>query len=409
MRELATADTPTLTEVVDSGALGPEPSESYLQSLDMLDNVTRECIFVSRGYGGIPSPTGRHFYASVLFTAMITRCVSLVSLAPHSPWAAKLVEHWDYSSMTGIARTIIELRVAFYYLCVDECSDEEWYFRWNLFNLHNCTSCIRMFDALGDAEQVKGFEAQAEELRGRLRTSPFWATLDPKRHKRLLHGQTAYLFPLEVIAERAGIDTAVFRWLYVLFSSHVHGLPMSFYRIGGDNPEGGRGLPSASEEGYSALCLTLSATLLVKTRDEIHVLFDGLMQSNSQPPFTETKPEDSQDLAIGDDTIVDVSKQLSLQMHRIDENETLMRYICRETGENVLERAEFEDGSAELRYFDPFFWTIRLNGASTTETQLEQALTLSHAYRIDHEARELLFKTSTKPPSKAATENVSER
>jgi hypothetical protein len=106
-------NTYSLDAITDQGALGPKPSENYLASLDMLDNVVRECIFISREHGGIASPTGRHFYASVLFTLMVTRCVSLLTLAPHTPWATKRIEHWDYSSMTGIARTMIELRIAY--------------------------------------------------------------------------------------------------------------------------------------------------------------------------------------------------------------------------------------------------------------------------------------------------------
>ncbi|MGN6233896.1 MAG: hypothetical protein ACTHNZ_22390, partial [Trinickia sp.] len=162
-----------LDEIIDRGALGPEPSESYLERLRMLDEIVRECIFVSRSYGGIPSPTSQHFYASVLFTLMITKCVSLLMLAPHTPWAEKKIEHWDYSSMTGIARTIIELRVAFYYLCADQCPEDEWQFRWNLFNLHDCTSRIRMFEALEDAQQVEALRETAEELRSRLLANPF--------------------------------------------------------------------------------------------------------------------------------------------------------------------------------------------------------------------------------------------
>lgn len=66
-------------------------------------------MYVSKGYAGIPAPTGRHFYASVLFTVLITRGVSLLTLAPHTPWVDKKIEHWDYSSLAGIARTMIEL------------------------------------------------------------------------------------------------------------------------------------------------------------------------------------------------------------------------------------------------------------------------------------------------------------
>ena len=122
------------------------------------------------------TPASRHrreypqLYASVLFVAIITRGVSLLNLAPHTPWAAKKVEHWDYASMTGIVRTMIELRSAFHYLCVDECSLEEWNCRWNIFNLHDCVSRIRLFDAQGANEEVEKLKVQAEELRERIRT-----------------------------------------------------------------------------------------------------------------------------------------------------------------------------------------------------------------------------------------------
>ena len=90
----------------------------------MLDDVVRECIAISRTHAGISSPTSRQFYASVLFTMMVTKSVSLLVLALHTNWASKTIERWDYASMIGIARTLIELRVAFYYLCTKECSDE---------------------------------------------------------------------------------------------------------------------------------------------------------------------------------------------------------------------------------------------------------------------------------------------
>jgi hypothetical protein len=37
-------DEPTISEIVDLGGLEPEPSENYLESLNMLDNVVRECM-----------------------------------------------------------------------------------------------------------------------------------------------------------------------------------------------------------------------------------------------------------------------------------------------------------------------------------------------------------------------------
>lgn len=383
-----------MDKVIDLGALGPEPSESYLERLQMLDEIVRECIFVSRSYAGIPSPTSQHFYASVLFTLMITKCVSLLMLAPHSPWADKKIEHWDYSSMTGITRTLIELRVAFYYLCVDQCSEDEWQFRWGLFNLHDCTSRIRMFEALEDVSQVEAFHKTAEELRSRLVANPFFVTIDKKLQKRLLHGQTAYHLPQEVIAERAGITLKNFRWLHVLFSSHVHALPMSFYRIGRDGDDRGRGLPSPPEENYSTLCLSMAATLLVSTRDNVHGLFEPYKTTSppSEPDVSELT-ENPPALAIGEEHLHNASDTLAMRFKRTGETAYTTTLIYRPTGDEVLKRGDSDEGGVELKYFDPYFWSVKLNGEPTTGETLEQALAGPHAFRINYPERELLFKT----------------
>lgn len=266
-------DVLSLDKIAAAGGVPPELSIEYQQSLDVLDNVVRHCMTVSRKFAGIPSPHGRYFYASVLFTALITRGISLLNLAPHSPWSHKMIEHWDYASAAIIARTMIEIRCAFHYLCVDDCSDEEWNCRWNLLNLHDCISRKRLFEAMpGGTESPQDFDAQAEELRERLRTNSHFS--QQRHQKKLLNGQTAYLHPIEDMAERAGIDRNTYRFLHVLFSSHVHGLPMSYYRMA--EQERGRGVPSPVEEHYTAICLSCASMLLAASRDEAEHLFGGL-------------------------------------------------------------------------------------------------------------------------------------
>jgi hypothetical protein len=250
-----------------------------------------------------------------------------------------------------------------------------------------------MFDALGDAEQVAGFLAQAEELRERLTSNPFFQALDHKRHKKLLHGQTAYLFPLELIAERAGIDLRTFRWLYVLFSSHVHALPMSFYRIGGDNPDRGRGLPSPPEEDYSALCLSTSATLLVASRDEFQAMFAEHKPSVPAEPETAQEPEPPA-LVSGEEAIHDVSDDIAIRWRRSAEDVLATTYIYRGTGDAVLERIDHENGDVDLVWADPVFWTFTVNGGPATEALLERAIAGQHAHRVDHVRREILIKTA---------------
>lgn len=248
------------------------PSPDYLERVDALDNVVHHCIAVSQACAGIPSPTGAHYYASVLFTSLCSRGVSLAILAPYSPWAKRKIEHWDYSSTAGIVRSILEVRLALFYLCVEQCSAEEWDCRWNLFNLHDCTGRINLFRDMPNTEKdLQGFLAQAEVVRSRLTENPFFMSLPSKQRNKLINGGNAYLSPLENIAVRAGVDLNTFRWLYRLFSSQVHGLPMSFYRMGEQNR--GRGVHSKSEEFYANLCLSFAVALLVAARDEMKILF----------------------------------------------------------------------------------------------------------------------------------------
>jgi hypothetical protein len=383
---------------MDAASLGPEPSADYLEHVGVLDNVVRDCIDVSRAYAGIASPTSRHYYASVLFTAMITRSVSLAHLIPFSPWAEKRIEHWDYSSATGIARTVLELRVAFYYLCTEQCSAEEWDCRWNLFNLHDCISRVRLFQGFpGEDGQVTALSAAAEDLKSRLRKNPWFSALPAGVQRKLLNGQSAYLSPLEDLAERAGLLKGTFRWLYVLFSSHVHALPMSFYGIGTGENERGRGLPSPTEEGYTSLCVSLVCSLLVKTRDEMFSLFrDHAAPAAGKP---EAEPAPSQDgneadarskLAIGESATVGETEDLILSVVKRGEDDFELVYTHRATGEVVLRQIDSKDGAA-LQGMDPYFWTVLLNNGPATEAQLER-IDGRHGFRVDHAARTVHFK-----------------
>lgn len=385
--------------ILDDARLGTPPSDDYLEVVDMLDNVVRDCMYVSREYAGIPSPTSRHFYASVLFTALITRGVSLAQLMPFTPWAEKRIEHWDYASVAGIVRTMLELRIAFYYLCIEKCSEDEWQCRWNLFNLHDCVSRTRLFDAMSDAEQVQAFVAQTDDLRQQLHSNIYFQSLAPGAQRKLLHGQTAYLSSLEDIAERAGVERSTFRSLYILFSSHVHGLPMSFYRIGQGAEERGRGLPSPVEVGYTSLCLSLASTFLVNTRDEVHELFaefkqyaeekirkESTIESSSNVPIT------SDAMVVGQAVVMEETDDVMIEVTRTSKDTVESVYRYKSTNDVILRRTDSHADGTTLTQFDAVFWNVLVNNKPATESQLYALETEPWAFKADHQTRTLSLK-----------------
>lgn len=392
----------THDEIVNFSKLGCNPSDDYMCRVDMLDNVVRECMYVSRGYSGIASPSAKHYYASVLFTALITKGVTLAQIMPFTPWVDKKIEHWDYASAAGIVRTMLELRIAFYYLCTDDCDETEWECRWNMFNLHDCVSRIRMFTELENIEEVTKLSQAADEIRVRLQGNAFFDILPEKKKKTALNGQSAYLFPLEDIAEKAGVEKSMFRWLYVFLSSHVHALPMSFYRIG---EERGRGLPTPVEENHTSMCLSLASTFLVSTRDEIHSLFQDfkaradeiIERENREAQETlidleaKTKAAASDGMKVGETKVLLSTEFMTIEVTLIQENTVEVRYLDTKSGAVVLQSTESENGIF-LDLYDLYYWTFMLNGERVTNDQMSFIDGNDFAFKADPHTRTLHFK-----------------
>ena len=246
------------------------PDKHYGPTLKVFEATLAEAICTSQAHAGKPAPTGAHFYASVLFSAICTRSVSLARILPASSWSDKAFEHWDYMTVAGIVRSLIETRLAFFYLCVEECSADEWDCRWNLLNLHDCASRIELFSIMPDGKSdVAGFRLQLEDLRSRLLSNPFFMQLGGQ--KRMLNGNVAFLGSLQEIANRAGVDQQSFRILYKMASTQVHMYPLAYYRAA----EQGRGTGTQSdvEVGYTWMFLDIAVQLLAAANEEMKALW----------------------------------------------------------------------------------------------------------------------------------------
>jgi len=181
-----------------------------------------------------------------------------------------------------------------------------------------------------------------------------------------------------------------------LLSSHVHGLPMSFYRIGEGAEERGRGLPSATEESYTCLFLSFSMSLLVGARDELHELFRGLIPK--KPRESTTAPvldieESGQKLQIGETVVLPNQGAIQIEVTRESDTALSIVFIDIDSGEHVLRRRDSEDEGQSLEWFDPLFWRLIINDKPATSAAFDKLQELPFAFRVDFEAREILFKS----------------
>jgi len=244
----------------------------YRESYGEFDKSSKSLRKLSHECAGIPSPHGKHFYASVLFTRLCVSAVSLQSLCPN-PKSLGQGSHWDYVSACTLARNIVECYLTFYYLCIQKVSEPEWEARWRLLNLHDCLQREKMFACMNietEEEAAKVIKITIQELR----ENAYFKTLPAKQQQHYLKGNNALFMSQDDIVRSYGGDVDDFRLMYRFLSNQVHSFPMSFYRVG--EQERGRGVESEIEIGYTALCLDTVRQYLDRAYKEYEDLFRNL-------------------------------------------------------------------------------------------------------------------------------------
>jgi len=251
------------------------PSKKYRELSRELDAAINRCIYVSRKHAGIRSPTGSHFYSSVLFTLLTTKAISLRKLLPKLKPKTMSDEHWDYGSVCTLTRSVLETRLAFYYLGYEPCSEAEWQCRWAIFCLHDEATRGKMLEGIVSssftAEEQDVYDENMHEHREKLKANPVFSALPAGTQSRFLQGKQAFMHPLEEIAVKCRIPLEQFRFFYAFMSSHAHALPVAYFRM--DEGNRGRGIHSELEEQYHMMCMGLAISLVGSAANEMELKF----------------------------------------------------------------------------------------------------------------------------------------
>ncbi len=245
----------TLVEPTDA-------DECYRTALTRFESVLQDAIDLSHRAANRPSETSRIFWASALFTRLCNFTVSLARLAPGGAYSHHAVDNiWDNSAVSVLARAVFECFLLFFYLGIEEVSDDEWTARQNLMYLHDATMRLRVFYHDDPSDHAHDFYiGQRHELIDKLRASSYFQGLGDKRRAHFERGRELFFLTQDEIIQRIGWDQAHIRRFYEFLSAHVHSLPVAFYKMVEDGR--GRGVENEPEKGYVAQSFEFVATLL---------------------------------------------------------------------------------------------------------------------------------------------------
>lgn len=222
-----------------------------------MEELLQAAMAVSLASGGIDTST-RYIRSTQLFTRLTVACYSFVRLLPGNTITRDRVEFWDWPSLACIARNIVEIYHAFYYLADPRLTEDECGMRINLMHFHLNSEKYRLYKEWGaDVAVLRSFEEGLPKDQERLRNNKAFQSLTEGKQRDLLKGRAAMHLTHAEIGESLPFMDRHFRPIYRLFSNHVHSSPFSFQA---QSNERGRGDENDAERFY----ITLAIQVVVK-------------------------------------------------------------------------------------------------------------------------------------------------
>lgn len=136
----------------------------------------------------------------------------------------------DHASIAMISRSILECELMIVYLSEANISDEEWELRRLVFQVHDCSSRVRLLKGIGLRDQYKGFKYQLNALRLELRRNSQFKRLSEDAQREVVNGNRIFVNGSRQVAKSAGWSVEFWDGVYNYLSAQSHSAPMSFFR-----------------------------------------------------------------------------------------------------------------------------------------------------------------------------------
>lgn len=223
---------------------------------------------VSISLVGLTPPSSHVGYGEQIFVKLLAHCVTLRQLAP-DPDRKNPKELWDLSSMSAVARCVIEAHDAFVYITLGNVGSEEREFRIRLWKLHDQSRRAKMLQGIGSQDpRNEEICKSVERMRQEIKDSPFYQSLDVGIKRKLADSDPPpYYLSQRERCVRYGVDFDYYNAITMQLSQHVHTLPFAIHQL--FNFKAG----NADELVSMSLPLQYAMPFLARVTDEMRMLF----------------------------------------------------------------------------------------------------------------------------------------
>lgn len=258
-----------------------EMCEHYIPCLDDFTLALENAITTSHASTGLRC-SNRQVWASVLFTRLCTFSISILSLCPGSKLNPKGL-HWDFGSIATLSRNLLECSLVFFYLGIEDVTEQEMKVRLMVMDLHDCNARNRLRRDLAKVEDDKSniYEEAVVKLGNLLKANTFFKNLPLHDQKNLLKGQRACIYSQNEILSRMGEDASWIRAYYHFLSSHTHSLPLGFSRMADQGR--GHGGENEIDKAYITFALDFNSKILKRSTVDMQRVFSDIAKFYDKP------------------------------------------------------------------------------------------------------------------------------
>jgi len=208
---------------------------TYKQSLDDFIHITDVATNLSIRNTGVEVDSLKKVYGSWVFAKISAHAVSLLKIEkiPSDNNIYGIPNLVDLSSISSIARTIIDTFYIFFYLSIDNCYEFESKFRELLFEYHGEKQRLKMLINVNpQSTELKKLENEVEQLKNKIESCLYYRLLtNVKLKKNIRKGNMATLLNNTEITKRADIDPNYYKSQYNYFSTFIHSTGFSLSQL----------------------------------------------------------------------------------------------------------------------------------------------------------------------------------
>lgn len=208
----------------------PTITKRYLESIANLKHVTDVAAKLSMETHGRTVDSWRVQYGSYIFTKLCLHALALLQLRPEVgvPRTANELTVWNIPSVAVIARAIMDSYYVFFYLAIDECTEEELEFRHLLWHYHGEKQRLDMLKLIKSTNPcIVQLKKDVDILKARLVESSFYKSLDANLQRKIRKGERGVLLSNTQLSKRAGIDPNYYKATFNYLSQYVHTYPFA--------------------------------------------------------------------------------------------------------------------------------------------------------------------------------------